>query len=858
MEYLGGFRNLTYNTTASIRSSLPANGTATWKTTEALVQTGSIKTNAYLTIEYPNVDWDFLRLIYGWAAFQYQAWARGELVIRGKKTQHVILHTDAILEYWVDDQHYFGGDYYSFRKAPPVLHLEPGTHRLDIRLMRDVRAFGGIVEPKIDVEIGIQQTSGTLELARPGILMSDVVDGKLASSSASVTVRNSGVDDIEILGMYASHASAEYSFSAIATEDQILVEDQIDETTSKDSNPPSFNGSTTSIIVVAGQTRPIAFDIVLPSRKVSTLTYNITYRTINSTHNSTLQVVQDLNPVDLYEPHKITYLHSGGMVSYAMLRPPAKNATCRPAQKKLPVLLGLHGAGLEADDPMVTGSLDPVSDLCAWVLFPTGVTPWSGDDWHTWGFADIKAAVEAIPSWIKHMGWTGPDVDINRWIVAGHSNGGQGTWYALTHRPDKIVAAAPVSGYSSIQKYVSYELWQPADPRRIAVLSASLNSYRHEMLMANARGIPILQQHGDIDDNVPAYHSRFLAEQLFLACANSTYNEVPKQNHWWEYVLALGQNADPMLIFACSTVMTTRELVDFYYAQTKNEDALPRKLDEITFIVGDPGDMGTKGGIKVLELKDPGQYGKVVVKGHVIKTTNVASLEFDPALWKDAVIINGQSISPTVFDAPINLADPASKGISVSSLPRRQGRQFGSMTAILRTQGPFVIQHGGSANTAEVALQISRNMHQYFQADATLYSQLSSARSTENTGNIITLLINEQPPESMSKFPIQVGHALCSIADYHGDKHEFGDEARGAAYLRPAEGERLELVLWGTDVEGLRQAARIVPMLTGVGQPDFAVFGESAKWRGVEGVLAMGFFDAGWKVTASSIVEAVG
>jgi len=28
---------------------------------------------------------------------------------------------------------------------------------------------------------------------------------------------------------------------------------------------------------------------------------------------------------------------------------------------------------------------------------------------------------------------------------------GQGVWYALTHRPDKILAAAPVSGYSSIQ-----------------------------------------------------------------------------------------------------------------------------------------------------------------------------------------------------------------------------------------------------------------------------------------------------------------------------------------------------------------------------------------------------------------------
>jgi hypothetical protein len=47
-------------------------------------------------------------------------------------------------------------------------------------------------------------------------------------------------------------------------------------------------------------------------------------------------------------------------------------------------------------------------------------------------------------------------------------------------------------------------------------------------------------------------------------------------------------------------------------------------------------------------------------------------------------------------------------------------------------------------------------------------------------------------------------------------------------------------------------------MMTGVGQPDFVVFGKSARWRGVEGVLAMGFFDVSWDVTASSVVETGG
>jgi hypothetical protein len=44
-------------------------------------------------------------------------------------------------------------------------------------------------------------------------------------------------------------------------------------------------------------------------------------------------------------------------------------------------------------------------------------------------------------------------------------------------------------------------------------------------------------------------------------------------------------------------------------------------------------------------------------------------------------------------------------------------------------------------------------------------------------------------------------------------------------------------------------------MLTGVGQPDFVVFGEGAKWKGIEGVLAMGFFDSAWEVSPSSVIE---
>ncbi|KAF1926669.1 uncharacterized protein M421DRAFT_67357 [Didymella exigua CBS 183.55] len=850
LEFEGGFRNLEYDSQASFRSSLPTTGTAHWNLTTAKTLSGSASANASLSISYSNVDWDFLKTIYGWASVQYQTWARGELIVGGEDTQHIILHTDAILECWINDTHYFGGDYYSYRNAPPVLHLGPGNHRIDLRLARDARAFGGILEPITGVVVAVEQVTGNLNLAKPGILMSDVIDGELATPHGSVTLRNSGTQDIEITGIHAANvstsASTSYSLLGLDTGSQMpiargandLAPEQVTDDNAESAHEPS-------IVIVAGQTRPVAFNITLPSHNASSLAYNITYRTVGSNKQSNLEVTQDLNYVSVYDPHKITFLHPGGMVSYAMLRPPAKNASCRHEQKRLPVLLAMHGAGLEADNPMVPGALRPVSDLCSWTVFPTGVTPWSGDDWHNWGFADVEAAIEAIPGWILYGNWSGPGVDTNRWIVSGHSNGGQGTWYALTHRPDKVLAAAPVSGYASIQKYVPYEFWQPADPRRTSVVSASLNSYRHEMLMANAQGIPIRQQHGEVDDNVPAYHSRFLSQQLRLAGANSSYNEVPDQNHYWD------------------GVMTTPPLVDFYYNFTRSTEELPRELDEFNIVVGDPGDMGSKGGVRVTQLEDPGQYGRVHVRGRRVKTSNVLGIEFGHPFWTDTVVVDGQTLD--LAGAAANTGSTIQARLSGNSWvintvgttdesTDRRGRQLGSMTAILRTHGPIIIKHPGTVHASHLALQVSRNLYQYFHADTVILSDIADTASANATGNVIHLSIGDGLTSADPDFPIQASTSGASLRDSRG-REQLYDNSQGAAWLRPLDGERLELVLWGADEEGLRQAARLVPMLTGVGQPDFVILGEETKWKGIEGALALGFFNSQWQVTASSFVS---
>jgi hypothetical protein len=150
------------------------------------------------------------------------------------------------------------------------------------------------------------------------------------------------------------------------------------------------------------------------------------------------------------------------------------------------------------------------------------------------------------------------------------------------------------------------------------------------MLMENAKGIPVLQQHGDIDDNVPAYNSRLLSQQLFQTGTNSSYYEFPGENHWWD------------------TVMTTDPMKRFYREQTASNASIPRALDEFSMVVGDPGDTGSKGGIRVLNLDDPGQFGRFTVKGHSITTSNVGSLELDPRTFGFATItIDGKELEPS-------------------------------------------------------------------------------------------------------------------------------------------------------------------------------------------------------------------
>src|SRR5690606_28065181 len=136
--------------------TLGPGGLVRWTTfhaDERIAQDGYAK--ATLNVGFDNIDWKFLQSVYGWAALQYEAWARGSVTINSSSETTVSILTPGLLEMWIDGVSYFGGDFYSYRRAPLILTLAPGTHLVDLRLVRDVRAFGGIGEPRVSAAFEI-------------------------------------------------------------------------------------------------------------------------------------------------------------------------------------------------------------------------------------------------------------------------------------------------------------------------------------------------------------------------------------------------------------------------------------------------------------------------------------------------------------------------------------------------------------------------------------------------------------------------------------------------------------------------------------------------------------------------------
>ncbi|CAG8492394.1 12560_t:CDS:10, partial [Gigaspora rosea] len=529
LEAYGGFKNLSFSETQSFPSELADNGTVKWSTILTNMD-GSVG-----PVHFKNMRWKFNRDPFGWAINQFQMWARGyfELLNSDLKDESdsipVLVQCQNIGDFYVDDRRLFG-DWYGYRKSWHVLYLRPGKHVINVRLVNEIRIFGGSIPPNTQFRCFIRK----LELSQVGamvldrtVLVPDLVDGFLAGNFISIAILNTQ-EKSWITVLQVNVINNNVNMTASLTCGKTIADSKV------------------GIRIAPSQQRNIKICLNIESKVPNgmPLSFQLQFLVLSQTekriaywHKITEVIsIRNKNFGDVY---KFTFKDFDATVQYAMAIPPL--GPCHP--HKCPVLVALHGAGVETESEFWVNAYK--RQQSAWVLFPSGRTPW-GYDWHGPSLKNIQTTIKALekfrPGVPKHQNsFFLPDSD--RLLISGHSNGGQGAWFFMTHFPDSVIAGTPAAAFTKIQSYVPYYWNSDAhlDPILKGILESSIAEYNNDLYTTNVVGIPILARTGADDDNVPPLHSRMLVRLVDEHSRDPQaikLSEIPGQGHWFDNVMS--------------------------------------------------------------------------------------------------------------------------------------------------------------------------------------------------------------------------------------------------------------------------------------------------------------------------------
>ncbi len=554
------------------------------------------------------------------------------------------------------------------------------------------------------------------------------------------------------------------------------------------------------------------------------------------------------------EPHesqKRTFISSlDGSVQYYAVLPAQRLSKDSPAPA---LVLTLHGAGVEA-----IGQVDSYSPKTwATIVAPTNRRPF-GFSWEEWGRLD---ALEVLD--LAQKRWR---TDPYRVYLTGHSMGGHGTWHVgLTH-PDRFAVIAPSAGWVSIWTYAtSARLGQregnadeKTDPMedfllRCASPSDTLSLVRNSLL----QGVYVL--HGDADDNVPVTEARLMRDRLSPIHHDFEYYEQPGAGHWWDVSDEPGVDCvDWMPIF------------DFFARHRLPTSDSVRRIEFTTMSPGvsarchwvsvemqeqqmkpssvnlryDPGKrrfVGTTSNVVRLSLHleqvKPGAPISVELDGQVVGNISYPSRERQLWLVKEG----GQwklSAAPS----------PAMKS------PQR----YGGFKSVFTNRPVLVYGTKGTPEENAWAMAKARFDSETFWyrgnatfeviADTEFQPDRYRDRNVVLYGNAET---NAAWPLLLGDSPVQVHRGAVHM----GEKTLSG-EGLACLFIRPRAGSATALVgaVAGTGVAGMRLTDRLPYFTAGAGVPDCLVLSTDMLTKGMEGVLAAGFFGADWGVHSGEFV----
>jgi len=417
-----------------------------------------------------------------------------------------------------------------------------------------------------------------------------------------------------------------------------------------------------------------------------------------------------------------------------------------------------------------------------------------------------------------------------RVYLTGHSMGGHGAWHLGANDPDLWLGVAPCAAWESFDTYGSGgrggdkwdELWRGADLAGATPL-----------LISNLAQLPVFILHGEEDRTVPVAEAKRMEEALKKAGGTPRMHLERDKGHWYNGKASKGTDCvDWPGIFE---MFAERQL------------SLPPP-NSIRFVCADPGVDAKHHWITILQ---PGTYGKLcgveaaIVGGVVkVKTNNVRRFQL-PGM--DAgVEIDGQNLgkqkSPTFVRnaAGWSVAEPDPKEKS----PTRCGpfkRAFGNnfvlvypasdplarRRALYDAQRWWYIANGDCTVVSDAQFLFGN----FAGRNVILYGNADSNQAWKTT-------VPESCPLKVRKGVVEMGKKR-----YEGD-----DLSCFFVYPRRNSADSLVGVIGHTGDRGARAGVAVSIFGSGVGIPDYMVFGSDVLTQGDAGVRAAGWFDHAWRL----------
>jgi hypothetical protein len=235
----------------------------------------------------------------GWSINQYQAWAVTSF--RLEKPARFRVQFYSIGDFYINHVRY-SGDWYNYRTTAHVVSLSAGQHTLRIRVVNDIRIFGGSTPPKSSFEYMWDPIANDVPAVaiEEQLNIPDVVDGRFTGDLCSIGIQNVMENHaIQVVAIDITHKDSEVSIEAT------LIQQSSDMTT-----------------VMPGQIRQIPFLInateAIPVQQPTILGIHVTVSVNGQEHRLPRAIfwIQHKN-IDK-EAFRITFEDADGSVQYGI------------------------------------------------------------------------------------------------------------------------------------------------------------------------------------------------------------------------------------------------------------------------------------------------------------------------------------------------------------------------------------------------------------------------------------------------------------------------------------------------------------------------------------------------------------